>query len=166
VKLLWAVRVDRDPFRFQLSFDMIEQVFTGTFVQVSRAGHGLEMYHDYVLTIDNAGLIVDFTPKTSTSGQKILANSENIPPVEASASSFFLPTFSDLHLHAPQFLYLGTGLHLPLMQWLDEYAYKAEERLDADPDLARTVYSRLARRLIEGGTSASLLFGTIEERTK
>src|ERR1700733_9643502 len=98
---------------------MIEQVFTGTFVQVSRAGDGLEIYHDYVLTIDNAGLIVDFTPKTSTPGQKILANSGDIPRVEASSGSFFLPTFSDLHLHAPQFLYLGTGLHLPLMQWLD-----------------------------------------------
>lgn len=145
---------------------MVKQVFTGAFVQISRAGHGLEIYHDYVLTTDASGVIVDFAHKTSPSGQKILASCEGLSRVDAPYGSFFLPTFSDLHVHAPQFLYLGTGLHLPLMQWLDEYAYKAEERLDADPDLARTVYSKLARRLIESGTGAALLFGTIKERTK
>lgn len=52
------------------------------------------------------------------------------------------------------------------MQWLDEYALKAEERLDADPVLARNVYQRLAKRLVENGTGAVLLFGTIKEETK
>ncbi|KAH9922850.1 Metallo-dependent hydrolase [Epithele typhae] len=59
------------------------------------------------------------------------------------SGSFMMPTFSDVHLHAPQCLYQGTGLHLPLMQWLHEYAFKAEERLDADPQLAGKVYKRL-----------------------
>lgn len=77
-----------------------------------------------------------------------------------------IPTFCDLHLHAPQFLYQGTGLHLPLMKWLNEYAYKAEEKLDADSDLAERVYRRLAQRLIESGTGAVSLFGTIKEETK
>ncbi|KZT23473.1 Metallo-dependent hydrolase [Neolentinus lepideus HHB14362 ss-1] len=58
-----------------------------------------------------------------------------------------------------------TGLHLPLMQWLDEYAYKAEEKLDADLGLAKEVYSKLAQRLIDCGTGAVLLFGTIKEET-
>lgn len=79
---------------------------------------------------------------------------------------FFTPTFCDLHLHAPQFLYQGTGLHLPLMEWLNEYAFKAEERIDADPTLARIVYKRLAQRLLEHGTGAVVLFGTIKEQTK
>ncbi|KAH8998581.1 hypothetical protein EDB92DRAFT_1791476 [Lactarius akahatsu] len=80
-------------------------------------------------------------------------------------ASFLLPTFCDLHLHAPQFLYQGTGLHLPLMEWLNEYAFKAEERLDREPDLARRVYTRLGERLVENGTGAVLLFGTIKEET-
>ena len=63
-------------------------------------------------------------------------------------------------------MYQGTGLHLPLMEWLDEYAFKAEEKLDADSDLAQRVYYRLARRLIENGTGAVSLFGTIKEETK
>jgi guanine deaminase len=63
-------------------------------------------------------------------------------------------------------MYQGTGLDLPLMQWLDEYAYKAEESLDEKPDLARKVYHRLAQRLTEVGTGAVLLFGTIKTETK
>ena len=57
-------------------------------------------------------------------------------------------------------------MDLPLMEWLDKYTYKAEERLDADPNLARAVYKRLTRRLIECGTGAALLFGTIKAETK
>jgi len=52
------------------------------------------------------------------------------------------------------------------MEWLDEYAFKAEERLDGDPTLARRVYKCLAERLIENGTGAVSLFGTIKEETK
>lgn len=55
---------------------------------------------------------------------------------------------------------------MPLMEWLDKYTYKAEERLDAEPALAQAVYTRLARRLIECGTGAALLFGTIRTDTK
>lgn len=80
--------------------------------------------------------------------------------------SFLLPTFCDLHLHAPQFLYQGTGLHLPLMKWLEEYAFKAEEGMDANPLLAERVYTRLAARLAEHGTGTVMLFGTIKTETK
>lgn len=95
--------------------------------------------------------------------QEILAGTR---PTVIPTGSFVLPTFCDLHLHAPQFLYQGTGLHLPLMEWLNEYAFKAEESLDADPTLAERVYKRLATRLVEHGTGAVLLFGTIKTETK
>ncbi|KAI0917316.1 hypothetical protein AcW1_007468 [Taiwanofungus camphoratus] len=51
------------------------------------------------------------------------------------------------------------------MEWLNEYAFKAEENLDVDPSLARRVYRRLAARLVEHGTGAVLLFGTIKTET-
>lgn len=63
-------------------------------------------------------------------------------------------------------MYQGTGLDLPLMEWLDNYAYKAEESLDRNPDLATKVYRRLAQRLIQVGTGAVMLFGTIKTETK
>ena len=107
--------------------------------------------------VDSAGFIVSLGPYN---GQDLT------DVVQVPRGSFILPTFCDLHLHAPQFLYQGTGLHLPLMEWLNEYAFKAEEKLDADSDLAERVYRRLARRLIENGTGAVSLFGTIKEETK
>jgi guanine deaminase len=88
------------------------------------------------------------------------------PILDIPSGSFLLPPFCDLHLHAPQFLYQGTGLDLPLMQWLDKYALKAEHRIDANSDLAVKLYTRLANRLKENGTGAVLLFGTIKEETK
>lgn len=146
----------------------VTQLFTGTFVQVPKKGGDLEIFREHVLAVDDSGTIVDFVEKNSERALFLLSASERegFKRINAHPGSFFLPTFSDLHLHAPQFLYLGTGLHLPLMDWLGEYAYKAEERLDADPVLARNVYSKLTRRLIESGTGAALLFGTIKEETK
>jgi guanine deaminase len=55
------------------------------------------------------------------------------------------------------------------MQWLDQYAYRAEERIDADPTeegLAGRVYRRLAARMIRSGTGGAVLFGTIGVEAK
>jgi guanine deaminase len=52
------------------------------------------------------------------------------------------------------------------MEWLNQYAFKAEERLDSDPVLAETVYRKLAQKLLENGTGAVSLFGTIKQETK
>lgn len=52
------------------------------------------------------------------------------------------------------------------MQWLDEYAYKSEMKIDNDPKLASKVYKCLARKLVEHGTGAALLFGTIKTTSK
>ena len=117
------------------------------------------------LVVDQEGFITYVGPADSESSQDFLGESgihvTSIPP-----GSFLLPTFCDLHLHAPQFLFQGTGLHLPLMRWLDEYGFKAEESLDSQPELAKSVYGRLAERLRDAGTGAVLLFGTINNTTK
>jgi hypothetical protein len=101
------------------------------------------------LQVDNDGYIVSYGPYN---GQELV---DAIQQPEGS----FTP-------HAPQFLYQWPGLRLPLMEWLNEYGFKAGEKLDADSDLAGRVYRRLARRLIESGTRAVSLFGTIKEETK
>ncbi|KAG7440824.1 Metallo-dependent hydrolase [Guyanagaster necrorhizus] len=135
----------------------------GTFVHCLHSST-LEILHDYLLAVDDLGCITHFNAAASSQSTQFLTNIDELPK-QLPEGSFLLPTFCDLHLHAPQFLYQGNGLHLPLMEWLDEYAFKAEERLDADPKLARRVYTRLAERLVENGTGAVLLFGTIKEET-
>ncbi|KAI1793385.1 Metallo-dependent hydrolase [Ganoderma leucocontextum] len=135
----------------------------GDFVQTPALGK-LEIFPNYLLRTDGSGIIDHFANATHPTSLAILRTPGQNPELHMNGS-FILPTFCDLHLHAPQFLYQGTGLHLPLMQWLDEYAFKAEERLDADPKLAERVYEKLAHKLIEHGTGAVLLFGTIKTET-
>ncbi|KAI0769015.1 Metallo-dependent hydrolase [Trametes elegans] len=134
----------------------------GDFVHTPALGE-VEILHDHILRIDEKGYIDYFAKASLPVSEALLASSKTV--VTIPSGSFMIPTFCDLHLHAPQFLYQGTGLHLPLMQWLNEYAFKAEESLDADPKLAETVYRRLAARLAEHGTGAVLLFGTIKTET-
>ncbi|KAF9457435.1 hypothetical protein BDZ94DRAFT_1285273 [Collybia nuda] len=143
---------------------MSSTLIQGTFVCTPTIG-SLQILSDHLIAVSSTtGLITHFAPITSSSSIELLQSSPS-PPIVLPPGTFLLPNFCDLHIHAPQFLYQGTGLHLPLMQWLDEYAYKAEERLDADAGLARRVYTRLATRLVEKGTGTVLLFGTIKEET-
>ena len=141
----------------------MKNVFSGTFVHTPKLGQ-LEIIHDYVVAVGPDGHISKCGPRSSDWAQQLLQDSDVV--FKLPRSSFMLPTFTDLHLHAPQYLYLGTGLHLPLMEWLIQYAYKAEQRLDADPQLATTVYTALADRLVRSGTGCILGFGTIREETK
>lgn len=52
------------------------------------------------------------------------------------------------------------------MEWLDTYAYQAEQILDGDASLAERGYGRLAERMAQNGTGTVLAFGTIKEETK
>jgi len=53
--------------------------------------------------------------------------------------SVLLPGLVDLHVHAPQWPQLGTGLDLPLERWLFEYTFPLEARY-ADLVFARPVW--------------------------
>lgn len=115
--------------------------------------------------MDEYGIITHFASAICPSSAVILDNSPDLV-IQIPRGTVLLPTFCDLHLHAPQFLYQGTGLDLPLMQWLDTYTLKSEARIDENPSLARKVYDRLAAHLKEYGTGSVLLFGTLKGETK
>ncbi|KAH8114374.1 hypothetical protein DFH11DRAFT_1766669 [Phellopilus nigrolimitatus] len=123
--------------------------FVGTFIDTPELG-SVRILHNHSLVVSEEGFILSF----GTHDVEDPAQPE-IEIIRIPSGSFMLPSFCDLHLHAPQFLYQGTGLHLPLMEWLDQYAFRAEERIDADPALAATHH----------GTGAVLLFGTIKEES-
>lgn len=81
-------------------------------------------------------------------------------PVEEYGEALILPAFCDMHLHAPQYPMLGTGMDLPLLDWLNTYTFPAEARF-ADPDYARDVYRKLAAELIENGTTRVCMFSSL-----
>ena len=53
--------------------------------------------------------------------------------VEDCGDALIVQSFADLHLHAPQYPMLGMGMDLPLLDWLNAYAFPTEARF-ADPD--------------------------------
>lgn len=81
-------------------------------------------------------------------------------PLRDCGDALILQSFTDLHLHAPQYPMVGTGLDLPLLDWLEEYTFPTEANF-ANPDYARKVYRQLAKELIENGTTRVCMFSSL-----
>ena len=71
-----------------------------------------------------------------------------------------LQSFSDMHLHAPQYPMLGLGMDLQLLDWLTTYTFPVEAQF-ADTGYAREVYARLASKLVHSGTTRVVMFASI-----
>jgi len=79
-----------------------------------------------------------------------------------SPSQRLLPGLVDLHIHAPQWPQLGTGLDLPLEQWLFEYTFPLEARF-ADVGFARDVWAHMVPALLSHGTTTAVYFSSVHE---
>ena len=83
---------------------------------------------------------------------------------EASVIDFgdalILQSFADMHLHGPQYEYMGVGMDRPLLQWLDTYAFPTEAKY-ADTAYARSMYRTLAQDLIRNGTTQVCMFSSL-----
>ena len=64
---------------------------------------------------------------------------EDGTPVHDCRGKLIIPGMTDLHLHAPQYTYRGTGMDLELLDWLAQNAFPEEARY-ADPGYARRAY--------------------------
>ena len=71
-----------------------------------------------------------------------------------------IPGMTDLHIHAPQFAYRGTGMDYELLDWLEQAAFP-EEILYADTDYAARAYRIFADKLKRSATTRAVVFGTI-----
>lgn len=71
-----------------------------------------------------------------------------------------MPGLADLHTHASQFAYRGTGMDEELMNWLERYTFPEESRF-ADPDYAARNYRIVAEELKKGATTRAVIFATI-----
>ena len=80
--------------------------------------------------------------------------------VEDFGTDLILQSFADLHLHAPQYPMLGMGMDLPLLDWLNAYAFPTEARF-ADEGYAREIYRTLAHELISHGTTRVCMFSSL-----
>jgi len=70
-----------------------------------------------------------------------------------------IPGLIDCHVHFPQLDIIGS-FGAQLLDWLNQYAYPAEERF-VDPEYARDVATAFVDQLMRNGTTTALVFGTV-----
>lgn len=80
--------------------------------------------------------------------------------VEDYGSGLIIPAFSDMHIHASQFIQRGIGMDKLLFDWLNDYTFPQESNF-ASPEYAKKVYDAVVRELIKHGTFHASLFTTI-----
>lgn len=74
-----------------------------------------------------------------------------------------IPAFTDLHVHAPQYVQRGIGMDKLLSDWLNHYTFPQEARF-ADMEYAKNVYDAFVDDLIAQGTFHSAIFATIHRQ--
>jgi guanine deaminase len=89
---------------------------------------------------------------------------EDITVIDYGNNAIIIPAFIDLHIHAPQYLQMGIGLDLELIEWLEQYTFKYEA-LFSDVNYAKKLYPRFVDRLYKEGTLRSCIFGTIHNKS-
>lgn len=81
-------------------------------------------------------------------------------PVIDCANMLVLPGMVDLHIHAPQYAYRGTGMDYELMEWLERVTFPEEARY-ADSAYTLKAYRIFADRLKASATTRAVIFGTV-----
>ena len=108
------------------------------------------LQHGYLFVED--GVISDIVPVLRPEWEGL--------PVEDYGDALIVPSFTDLHLHGPQYAMLGLGMDLQLLDWLETYTFKTEAMF-RDLDFARKVYRHLAYALVCKGTTRVCMFSSV-----
>ena len=112
-----------------------------------------EYFEDGLLVVDD-GHIADVGPADDL--RKKLPDDLAIADY---SGKLIVPGFIDCHVHFPQLDIIGS-YGAQLLDWLNQYAYPAEEKF-ADPVYAREVANAFIRELLRNGTTTALVFGTV-----
>ncbi len=121
--------------------------------------HRLEQ-RTVVIEVDEHGTISAVADADSVAANEAIARAATV--VTVPDGSVLLPGLIDLHVHAPQWPQLGTGLDLPLEQWLFEHTFPLEARY-ADTVFASSVWESLVPTLLAHGTTTAVYYATVHE---
>ncbi len=84
---------------------------------------------------------------------------ENVPTKEYE-NQIILPGLVDLHVHAPQYAFKGTGMDLELLDWLNTFTF-VEEAKFSDIEYAKKVYNKFVLDLQKSATTRAAIFASI-----
>ncbi|RLN96654.1 hypothetical protein BBJ28_00020330 [Nothophytophthora sp. Chile5] len=116
----------------------------------------LEVLQPGLVGVDAEGRIVFVLDLSKTSPSP----SEAFDELVDLGDQLLLPGFVDGHAHAPQYSFIGVGMHLPLLQWLEQFTFPYEAKFQ-HVDYARSVYEKAVRRHLHNGTTTCSYFATV-----
>ena len=122
-----------------------------TVMQTPQRGE-LQILQNVVIDVDASGMITS------------IGHRDGPVTYDFDERSVLLPGLIDTHLHAPQWPQLGTGLDLPLEEWLFEHTFPLEKRL-TDPAFAGVVWPQMVSTLLAHGTTTAVYYATIDVET-
>ncbi len=111
------------------------------------------------LTIIKNGIILCENTKIIDVFTNLPKQYENVPITDY-GDSIIVPGLIDLHVHAPQYAFKGTGMDLELLDWLNTFTFKEEAKFN-DLDYAKKVYSKFVDDLKNSATTRASIFSTI-----
>eukprot|EP00903_Cladosiphon_okamuranus_P022459 g20657.t1 len=141
-------------------------VYRGTLVHSVALGK-VKMLMDAAIVVDEDGVILAVHDMKDDGAEDIMADllSQGVELADC-RGKLIMPGFIDGHAHAPQYAYRGTGMDLPLLQWLETHTFPVEARFK-DLAFARKVYQKAVRRHLACGTTTCSYFSSLHlEGTK
>lgn len=115
---------------------------------------------DNVAVVVRDGVVAEVLPAVSREAADTCLAADEV--VNLGRNERLLPGLVDTHIHAPQWPQLGTGLDIPLEQWLFDYTFPLEARY-ADAGFALDVWERMVPTLLAHGTTTAVYYSTIHE---
>jgi guanine deaminase len=117
----------------------------------------LEVLSDVVVSVSATGTIEAVDAADSDRARHALATAAST--VVLGDDQRLLPGLVDLHVHAPQWPQLGTGLDVSLERWLFQYTFALEARY-RDTAFAESVWAAMVPTLLAHGTTTAVYFAT------
>ena len=131
-----------------MTFDIIKKfIVKGTFIDTI-SSQKLRIRKGYIL-VEN-GIIKSFSEN----------NPDETLEIFDYTNKLILPGLIDLHLHAPQYSFCGTGMDLELLDWLNTYTFPEESKFK-DLEYAKKNYEIFVSDLAKSGTTRASIFATL-----
>lgn len=105
-----------------------------------------------IVFVDDASCVGELAKKFEFNERDVITLKDN--------RQFMIPGLVDTHIHAPQYIFTGTGYDLPLLQWLEKYTFPSESRFRSK-EFAQNAYRKVVTRLLKNGTTTASYFATI-----
>lgn len=138
---------------------LVERVFQGNVVW-SNGPQDLIFKENYLVAVSTDGtiLFMEDASQLSILQEKFSFGLDKVKVL--SAEQFLIPGFIDTHIHAPQYVFTGTGYDRPLLEWLNTYTFPRESEFKSD-DYATDSFGKVVHRSLACGSTTACYFGTI-----